>query len=164
MNQNESEIVQNWVRRTINDPLTKILLENSHFSEKQLEVLLIDISAEGIIEKKVTYVEKAAMRSTRKNLTRGAFAGTLRQAQRNMTKSIFTILLMGYLGLLETPKLSPFLDAADKLDKYVEEYNKAINNDNKGLKDNNRRENITNIQKELKITLYGLIAPKKNLL
>ena len=105
------EKVQNWIKGIINDPLAKILLDNSQFTLKQLETLLIDILADDLTTRKINKLEKSTMRVTNKKVSRGSFNRTLQQGRKNMTKSIPTVLLLGYIGLLETSSLNPFIDA-----------------------------------------------------
>ncbi|MEM2901332.1 MAG: hypothetical protein QXO32_01160 [Candidatus Bathyarchaeia archaeon] len=63
---------------------------------------------------------KTILRSDKDKVTRGAFNRTRKQALRNIVKSIYTILLLGYLGIFETPQLEPFLEGANRLKSYIE--------------------------------------------
>ena len=88
--------VQLWLINSLNDPLVKILLKNSHLTKIQLETLLIDILAENISNKPLKYEEKARFRLERAKISRGAFNRTLSQAKQNTIKSIYTIIILGY--------------------------------------------------------------------
>jgi predicted DNA-binding protein (UPF0251 family) len=112
------EKAQNWLNYYLSDPLVKTLSKNSNLTEIQLETLLIDVLAENVFEKDLKYDEKAKLRILA--VSRGAFNRTLRQARHNVTQSIYTILLLGYLGILEEISLEPYLEAANKLKKYVD--------------------------------------------
>lgn len=153
------EKVQNWINRIINDPLAKILLENSQLTQIQLETLLIDILAEQLIDKKVSYIEKSMMRKTDKKISHGAFNRTLKQAKNNMTRSILTVLLLGYIGVLETSSLSPFLEASNKLEDYIREFNNKEN----AFKNENTLKSLTIFRENVKNTIYSLITPKKTI-
>jgi hypothetical protein len=109
-----------WLNRALNDPITKILAKNSQLTKTQLETLLIDILAENITGKQLKYDEKAKLRLTKAKISRGAFNRTLSQSKENVIKSIYTILLLGYLGVFESSTLDPYLEIANKLRKYVE--------------------------------------------
>ena len=116
------ESVQKWITRALNDPIVKILAKNSHLTKTQLETLLIDIISENIAGKQLKYDEKAKFRLTKAKISRGAFNRTLKQAQENVTRAVYTILLLGYLGILETAQLDPYIEISNKLQKYIEAY------------------------------------------
>jgi len=114
------EGVQSWLISSLGDPITGILAKNSHLTKTQLETLLVDILAENIAGKPLKYDEKARLRLTKAKISRGAFNRTLSQAKENVIKSIYTVLLLGYLGIFETTTLDPYLEIANKLHEYVE--------------------------------------------
>lgn len=113
------EIIQPWLNNSLNDPIVKILAKNSHLTKIQLETLLIDVLAENFSEKPLKYDEKAALRLTKAKISRGSFNRTLKQARENVVKSIYTILLLGYLGIFESTTLDPYLEIANKLGEYL---------------------------------------------
>jgi hypothetical protein len=125
------EGVQLWLISSQNDPITKILASNSHLTKTQLETLLIDVLSENISGKSLKYDEKARLRLTKAKISRGAFNRTLKQAKENVTKSIYTVLLLGYLGIFESTTLDPYLEIANKLQQYTEAYKNTANNDGK---------------------------------
>jgi hypothetical protein len=112
--------VQAWLNGALNDPIVKILSKNSQLTKTQLETLLIDILSENIAGKQLNYDEKASLRLTKAKLSRGAFNRTLKQSKENVIKSIYTVLLLGYLGVFETTTLDPYLEIANKLKEYME--------------------------------------------
>ena len=114
--------VQSWLLSSLNDPIVKILEKNSHLTRTQLETLLIDILSENFAGKPLNYDEKARLRLTKAKISRGAFNRTLRQAKGNVTRAIYTVLLLGYLGILESTTLDPYLEIANKLQAYMEAY------------------------------------------
>lgn len=97
----------------MSDPIVKILLENSCLTEVQLETLLIDLYQKENGDE-ISQEAKLTLRRDVK-VSRGAFNRTKRQAMRNVARSIYTILLLGYLGLLETNHLEPFMELSSKL-------------------------------------------------
>jgi hypothetical protein len=112
--------VQAWLNGALNDPLVKILAKNSQLTKIQLETVLIDILAENIAGKQLKYDEKANLRLTKAKISRGSFNRTLKQSKDNVIKSIYTVLLLGYLGVFDSTTLDPYLEIANKLHQYVE--------------------------------------------
>jgi ABC-type microcin C transport system duplicated ATPase subunit YejF len=137
--------------RSLNDPITEILYKNSHLTKTQLETLLIDILAENISGKALNYDEKARLRLTKAKISRGAFNRTLKQAKGNVIKSIYTILLLGYLGVFESTTLDPYIEIANRLKEYVEAH-KSMANTSENLKI------IKIIREELEASLERLSA------
>jgi hypothetical protein len=122
------ESVQNWLIRSINDPIVKILSKNSNLTKIQLESLLIDFLATNIAGKTLSNEEKARLRLSKAEISRGAFNRTLRQARKNVIQSMYTILLLGYLGIFNNIRLDPYLEAASKLQDYVSAYKDVLSN------------------------------------
>lgn len=115
---------------SLNDPIAKILIENSHLTKTQLETLLIDVLAENLADKSLKYEEKAKLRLLEAGISRGAFNRTLKQARRNAIQSVYTVLLLGYLGIFEDTRLDPYLEAANKLQAYMNAYREIPNDTN----------------------------------
>ncbi len=112
--------VQLWLNGALADPVVKILSKNSQLTKTQLETLLIDILAENMAGKPLKYDEKARLRLTKAKLSRGSFNRTLKQSKENVIKSIYTVLLLGYLGVFETTTLDPYIEIANKLKEYMD--------------------------------------------
>ena len=146
------ESVQAYLIGALNDPIVKILYKNSQLTKTQLETLLIDVLAENISGKQLNYDEKARLRLTKAKLSRGSFNRTLKQAKENTTKSIYTILLLGYLGIFESTTLDPYLEIANKLHDYIE----ACKDSPQEKELEERLKVIKIIRKELEITLKQL--------
>jgi hypothetical protein len=123
------DTVQSMLASSINDPIAKIMAENSHLTKTQLETLLIDILSDNISDKSLKYDEKARLRLTKAKISRGAFNRTLKQAKENVTKSIYTVILLGYLGVFETTTLDPYPEVANQLHAYLGAYKNAISKD-----------------------------------
>ena len=148
--------VQSWLTSALNDPITKILSKQSHLTKTQLETLLIDILSENIAGKPLKYDEKARLRLIKAKISRGAFNRTLKQAKDNVVKAIYTVLLLGYLGIFESTTLDPYLEIANKLNTYMEAYK---NMPNQSGELNEHLKIIKMIREELEISLKHLSNP-----
>lgn len=154
------EGVQAWLNGALNDPIVKILSKNSQLTKTQLETLLIDILAENMAGKQLKYDEKARLRLTKAQITRGAFSRTARQAKENVIRSIYTVLLLGYLGIFESTVLDPYLEIANKLRAYLEAYKTLPD---KGNKLEEHLKAIEIIREELEISLKQLSNPSEGI-
>ena len=150
------EGVQAWLNGALSDPIVKILAKNSQLTRTQLETLLIDVLAENISGKQLKYDEKAKLRLTKAKISRGAFNRTLAQSKENVIKSIYTVLLLGYLGVFESTTLDPYLEIANKLKEYVEAHNDVPRKEGE-LKDHLKVIQI--IREELETSLKRLSSP-----
>jgi hypothetical protein len=153
--------VQAWLNGALNDPIVKILAKNSQLTRTQLETLLIDVLAENISDKQLKYDEKADLRLTKAKISRGSFNRTLKQSKENVIKSIYTVLLLGYLGVFESTTLDPYLEIANKLHEYVEAH-QDIPGKEEELKDHLKV--IGMIREELETSLKRLSSPSKDIL
>ncbi len=149
------ENAQKWLQSYLDDSFAKILAKNSNLTRTQLETLLIDILAEKMAGKTLKYEEKAEMRLLA--VTRGAFNRTLRQARKNIIRSIYTVLLLGYLGVFEDTSLTPYLEIANKLQNYMNSYREILRN--KGAKEEHLRI-MNRLHEELEVSLEQLSKPK----
>jgi len=110
------------IQKIVSERVTRLLLNHRHLSLVQLETLLADsISSEKTSKKS----QRRLFRPTGKTASRGAYNRTLIQAQNNVIRSIYTILLMGYIGLFDTSGLQPFLELSDNLQTYIGEIRTA---------------------------------------
>jgi len=155
------EGVQSWLTSSLNDPIVKILAKKSHLTKTQLETLLIDVLSENAAGKPLKYDEKARLRLTKAKISRGSFNRTLRQAKENVIKAIYTVLLLGYLGVFESTTLDPYLEIANKLQEYMDAY-KNIPNKSEEL--NERLKVIEMIREELETSLKQLSNPSEGIL
>lgn len=114
--------LQKWLESLISDPIAKALARNSHLTRTQLETFLIDALAEKASGKPVPYERKAKLRLIKSGVSRGAFNRTLAQARRNIAESIYTLILLGYLGIFDTSTLDPYVEIANKIRTYTEAY------------------------------------------
>jgi hypothetical protein len=153
-----NERVELWLKSSLSDPIVQILAKNSHLTRIQLETLLIDILADNIASKQLKYDEKAKLRLKNAKISRGAFNRTLIQAKENTIKSIYTVLLLGYLGIFESTTLDPYLEIANRLREYVEAH-KDTPDTAETLKE--RLKAIEIIREELETSLKQLGNPSK---
>jgi hypothetical protein len=151
------ENVQKWLTRSTSDPIIKILAKNSNLTKTQLETVLIDFLATNISEKTLTNEEKASLRLSKAEISRGAFNHTLRQARKNVIQSIYTILLLGYVGVFDDPCLDQYLEAANKLKDYVNAYQNVLTDG--ALADEHVRI-VTMLREELEKSLERLSSSK----
>lgn len=128
MDQEDLTTVQNHFSELLNDHIVNILLNNCHLTKIQLETIYIDILAPYIIQKQIKFSEKVIMRIKDVKISRGAFIRTLKQAKSNIIKSINTILLLGYIGVFDTPKLQSYIELSNRLHSLLESY-KEIGSD-----------------------------------
>lgn len=110
------------------DPLVKTLSKNSHLTATQLETLLIDVLAVNLSLQPLKYEEKAKLRPMKAAISRGSFNRTLRQAKQNIIKSIYTVILLGYFGILDDPNLTPYIEVANRLKAYTKAYRDLLSN------------------------------------
>ncbi len=148
--------VQAWLNGAFSDPIVEILTKNSQLTKTQLETLLIDVLAENLSDKHLKYDEKANLRLTKARISRGAFNRTLKQAKENVIRSVYTVLLLGYLGVFESTKLDPFVEIANKLHEYVEAHNDTPRSQEE-LKDHEKLIEI--IREEIETSLKRLSSP-----
>jgi len=147
-----------WLNGALNDPIVQILAKNSQLTKTQLETLLIDVLSENLSGKQLNYDEKAALRLTRAKISRGSFNRTLKQSRENVIKSIYTVLLLGYLGVFETTTLDPYLEIANKLHDYVDAHQDVPSREEE-LKDHLKVIEI--IRNELETSLKRLSTPSE---
>jgi hypothetical protein len=150
------EGVTSWLNGALNDPVVKILLKNCQLTKIQLETLLIDILAENMTGKHLKYDEKAKLRLTKSKISRGSFNRTLAQSKENVIKSIYTVLLLGYLGVFESSTLDPYLEIANKLKDYVEAHQSILG---KQEEPENHVKMLKIIREELEMSLKLLSIP-----
>jgi len=150
--------VQNWINAIYKDPVTKMLSENSNLTKPQLETFLISILTDQVTENKIKIEEKAHLRIKRR-ISRGAFNRTLKQAQKNIISSIYTLLLLGYLGIFDSPSLLQYVEASNKLQNYLETY-RDIWLQNENIKEEDIKF-LNVLKKEMEQIVSEFATPKK---
>ena len=114
---NRVEDIKIFVDRSFKDPVTGILLKYSNLTKIQFETLIIDLISDNISDIGITYKDKAILRS--KKVSRGSFSRTLAQARGNIVSSIYTILLLSYIGFFEEAPFEEYHHLSSKLKEYV---------------------------------------------
>lgn len=109
------------------DLLARTLLENSHLTQVQFVTFLTDVlwpasqtAGDG---------DQSRRRSGRRKVSKGAFNRSLAQARRNVIKSIYTLFLLAYFELFDSPKLEPFLRLGDEMKTYLDARHERRNED-----------------------------------
>ena len=146
----ENEL-QNMVNRSFKDQITAILLKNSNLTKIQYESLLIDYYTDNMSDNIITYDNKAIYRS--KKVSRGSFSRTLSQARRNIISSIYTILLLSYVGIYDTYPFEEYKNLAEKLSEYS-----SLMQDQDNLESLSR---IKRLEVELAKGIRSLAEPKQ---
>ena len=112
----ESNELQKLIDRAYNDPVASILLKNSNVTAIQYETLVIDYITNIASDKEITFNNKALYRT--KKVSRGSFSRTLSQARGNIISSLYTILLLAYIGIFDTGPFDDYKNLAEKLSEY----------------------------------------------
>lgn len=124
------------IRSIISDPVTRLLLGNSQLTVAQLETLLADSLSS---ERDASKGHRRLFRPSGTRISRGAYNRSLIQAQNNVIRSIYTVLLLGYVGLFDTAALQPFVELSDTIQAYVQEARQMAQDDRGVIDDLNRR-------------------------
>ncbi|MCS7145354.1 MAG: hypothetical protein RMJ28_07055 [Nitrososphaerota archaeon] len=93
------------------DIVLRALFSGSSLTERQLEALLLE-AEDYAAGRRRTFEEKARLMG----VSRGTYAKILGQALRNITQSIHTLLLLGYLGLLGERRFTWLLELSQALE------------------------------------------------
>ena len=86
------------------------LLKSSSLTRAQAETMLIEAAA-ARAGRRLTVEEKARIR----RVSKGAYARSKRQAIENIKRSIYTLLLLRFLGILGDSAMASILEAAEAL-------------------------------------------------
>ena len=116
MNAEHAQSPIDWsLTRLKNDRLARSILQNSHLTEVQFATLVIDV-----LWPTSQPTPEDEPRSGRRQVSKGAFNRSLAQARRNVIKSIYTVFLLAYFGLFDSPKLEPFLRLGDEMKTFLD--------------------------------------------
>jgi len=94
------------------DKVLMFLVKDSSLTEAQAETILIEYASQ-FNGGKLDTVAKASIRG----VSKGAYARTKTQAVNNIRRSIYTIMLLRYLGILSDEELAKLMEVAEKLGK-----------------------------------------------
>jgi len=109
--------IKKFIERSFRDPIAGLLLKQSNLTNIQFETLIIDLISKSISDIELTYKDKTILRS--KTVSRGSFSRTLSQARKNIISSIYTILLLSYIGIFEGAPFDDYQILSEKLREYV---------------------------------------------
>ena len=112
----KSNELQKLIDRAYKDPIGSILLKNSNITNIQYETLVIDYLTNIANDIELSFKDKTYYRV--KKVSRGAFSRTLSQARGNIISSIYTILLLAYIGVFDTVPFDDYKNLAEKLIEY----------------------------------------------
>jgi len=142
-----------WLGSALNDPVASILLKYSNLTKTQFESILIDLATENLSINGLKYEEKAKIRS--KAVSRGSFNRSLSQARKNIIASIYTVLLLSYIGLLRGSVFEEYEILAERLRDYMTLYTSYA-------EDPRAQTNLLkNIERELFEVVEKLAKPKE---
>jgi len=111
------ENLQKIIYKTFRDPIADLLLKQSDLTRIQFETLIIDLLTDILSDKKLSFYEKSLFR--KEKVSRGSFSRTLAQARSSVVSSIFTIVLLSYIGVFDKP-FEEYQELAEKLRDYID--------------------------------------------
>jgi hypothetical protein len=111
------ENLQKIIYKTFQDPIADLLLKQSNLTRIQFETLIIDLLTDILSDKKLSFYEKSLFR--KEKVSRGSFSRTLAQARGSVISSIFTIVLLSYIGVFDKP-FEEYQELAEKLRDYLD--------------------------------------------
>ena len=148
----EKNTPQNILDSVNKDPIVGILLKYCNLTNIQYESLIIDYLSYNISDIELTYEQKALLRSNK--VSRGSYSRSLVQARKNVISSIYTILLLMYIGIYDSNPFDEYKNLSEKLREYLT----LIENN-----DTSRKNAVINrIESELRTGIEAL-ALNKNL-
>ena len=111
------EETQKMIQKAFQDPITDLLLKNSNLTKTQFETLMIDLLIDVMSDEKVPFKEKTLFRANK--VSRGSFSRTLSQARHRVISSIFTMVLLSYVGVYDSKPFEEYENLAEKLRDYL---------------------------------------------
>jgi hypothetical protein len=145
------EETQNMIQKTFQDPITDLLLKNSNLTEIQFETLMIDLLIDVMSDEKVPFKEKTLFRAQK--VSRGSFSRTLSQARRRVISSIFTMVLLSYVGVYDSKLFEEYENLAEKLREYLTTIEKSETSRSRSI--------YRRIEEELIVGIKALSRPTK---
>jgi hypothetical protein len=111
------EETKKMIQKAFQDPITDLLLKNSNLTKTQFETLMIDLLTDVMSDEKVPFKEKTLFRAHK--VSRGSFSRTLSQARHRVISSIFTMVLLSYVGVYDSKPFEEYENLAEKLREYL---------------------------------------------
>jgi hypothetical protein len=146
-----TEETQKTIQKAFQDPITDLLLKNSNLTRIQFETLMIDLLIDVISDEKVPFKNKTLFRTHK--VSRGSFSRTLGQARNRVISSIFTIVLLSYIGVYDAKPFEEYQNLSEKLREYLSEIEKSGGKQSLDI--------LRRIEKELTIGIDSLSHPTK---
>jgi hypothetical protein len=113
----EDSSYQNIINKAFQDPITALLLKYSNLTTVQFETFIIDMLIDIMSENKVPFDKKILFRKNQ--VSRGSFSRSLSQSRNNVISSIFTIVLLSYVGVFNARVFDEYQYLAEKLQEYI---------------------------------------------
>jgi hypothetical protein len=142
---------QIMISNAFQDPLIELLLKKSNLTKIQFETLMIDLIIDVTYDEKIPFNEKTLFRA--RKVSRGSFSRTLSQARNHIISSIFTIVLLSYMGVYDSKFLEDYQNLAEKLREYRNSAKSSSVNPSSAL--------YKRIEEELIIGIESLSRPRK---
>ena len=114
---------QKMIQKAFQDPIIDLLLKKSNLTKTQFETLMIDLLIDVMSDEKVSFKEKTLFRA--RVVSRGSFSRTLGQARNRVISSIFTIVLLSYVGVYDGNPFEEYQNLAEKLREYLHTIEKS---------------------------------------
>jgi hypothetical protein len=145
-----------FVKQTLDDPMVKLLIKGSNLTLVQFQTFLIDyiVSQKGLQMNENS--GKMYSRVDKTLVSRGAFNRTLAQATRNIIQSIYTVFLLGYVEIFDTPTLEPFIETSNELRSYVDRLRVSMQGE-----DVEQEEALATLAQELQNTIGNLVRLRR---
>jgi len=114
MSNKEIKLIQKELKNTLDNPIIKLFYDNlndrtkgtkewTNLTKVQLETLVIDLLTDEI-NPNLGYLERGKVRG----VTKRSFYRSLEQARLNLIRAIFTIMVVGVLNIIDSPRLADF--------------------------------------------------------
>jgi len=157
----DQEALRDYVKSIFTDPIFQLLSTQSLFTEIQLESLLIDyISSDPALER-VPPETKIVLREISKGRTRGSYNRTLSQARRKLTKILSSVLLVGYVGLMDPTQVTELVETASELRELQEKTSDRGQQHENSTRGDKEVAFMQEAKKELKNRLERIISRKE---
>jgi len=157
----EIELIQKRISSLFQDPLCRILMEKSFFTEIQLETLLIDFLTYQTIEPRITQSSKGRSRQRAKGRSRGSYNRVLKQSRTKLEKALCSMLLLGYLGILGDTRSSTFIETSRKMQEYLEIHHHSPTDTDLIPSETKGPRKRAEIEMQLRRQLYQLLSGTK---
>ena len=146
-----NEETQKMIQKAFQDPITDLLLKKSNLTKTQFETIMIDLLIDVMSDEKVPFKDKTLFRD--KKVSRGSFSRTLGQGRKRVISSIFTIVLLSYVGVFDAKPFEEYQNLAEKLREYLKAIETSGPNQSRAL--------LRRIEEDLTVGIESLSHPTK---